>query len=226
MKAMILAAGRGSRMGILTDKIPKPLLKINGKALIQYTVENLVSAGFRDIVINIAYLGSQIIDTLGDGQQFGATLVYSDEGKHALETAGGIINALPLLGKNPFVVINSDVVCDYPLAKLKLQPLKLAHLILVKNPDFHLQGDFSLAANGSLSSIGDNRYTYSGIGLYDPKLFINYRIDKLKLGAILKAATHKGGVSGEKFKGLWMDIGTPQRLQVLDNYYTRLDSIY
>ncbi|MDQ7089346.1 MAG: nucleotidyltransferase family protein [Methylococcales bacterium] len=219
MKAMILAAGRGDRMRPLTDKTPKPLLKVNGKPLIQYTIENLVKAGFKEIIINVAYLGVQIIEMLGKGHQFGATITYSDEGSQGLETAGGIIKALPLLGNQPFIVINSDIACDFPLEKLKQQSLKLAHLILVNNPEFHLEGDFSLAENGKLGTIESNRYTFSGIGLYHPKLFENYGNNTLKLGPILKEAANKGDVSGEKFEGLWVDIGTPERLQVVNDHY-------
>lgn len=219
MKAMLLAAGRGDRMRPLTDRIPKPLLKVNGKPLIQYSIENLVQAGFKEIVINVAYRGSQIIEALGNGQQFGAKIVYSNEGEHGLETAGGIINALPLLGQQPFIVINSDITCTFPLEKLRTQPLKLAHLVLVENPEFNLRGDFSLASNGQLSTAHYNRYTFTGIGLYHPKLFENYPIEKRKLGPILKSAADAGDVSGEKFNGLWMDIGTPQRLEALGNYY-------
>jgi len=217
---MILAAGRGERMLPLTKNTPKPLLKVNGKVLIQYSIEKLVNAGFKEIVINVAYLGSQIMETLGNGQQFGARIIYSDEGEQGLETAGGIIKALPLLGEKPFIVINSDIVCDFPLEKLKQQPVKLAHLILVDNPKFHLTGDFSLAADGLLSTDSHNRYTFTGIGLYDPKLFKNYKLNTLKLGPILKGAAAKGYISGDKFTGLWMDIGTPQRLQELENYYS------
>jgi MurNAc alpha-1-phosphate uridylyltransferase len=219
MKAMILAAGRGDRMRPLTNTTPKPLLKVNGKPLIQYSIEKLVNAGFKEIVINVAYLASQIIETLGDGHQFGAKIVYSDEGEQGLETAGGIINALPLLGQKPFIVINSDIACEFPLEKLRSQPLTLAHLILVDNPEFNLKGDFSLATSGHLSTANYNRHTFTGIGLYHPKLFENYPINKLKLGPILKTAADAGEVSGEKFKGLWMDIGTPQRLEALGDYY-------
>ncbi len=216
MKAMILAAGRGDRMLPLTKNTPKPLLKVNGKSLIQYNIEKLVNAGFKDIVINVAYLGLQIMNSLGNGKQFGATIAYSNEGEQGLETAGGIIKALPLLGDKPFIVINSDIICHFPLERLRKQRLTLAHLILVDNPEFHLDGDFSLATNGLLSTAHDNRYTFTGIGLYNPKLFENHEINKLKLGPILKDAADKGYVSGEKFMGLWMDIGTPQRLQELE----------
>jgi MurNAc alpha-1-phosphate uridylyltransferase len=220
MKAMILAAGRGERMGLLTDNVPKPLLKVKGKPLIQYTIENLVHAGFEEIVINVAYLATQIMDTLGNGHQWGANIVYSNEGDQALETAGGIIKALPLLGEQPFIVTNSDIACDFPLASLRQRSLKLAHLVLVDNPDFHSQGDFALADNGILSNTGTYCYTFSGIGLYHPKLFMHYDLAKLKLRYILKSAANTGEMSGEKFTGFWMDIGTPQRLQALNDKYS------
>jgi MurNAc alpha-1-phosphate uridylyltransferase len=219
MKAMILAAGRGDRMKPLTDHIPKPLLTVNGKPLIQHAIENLVKAGFKDIVINVAYLSTQILSTVGDGQQWGAKIVYSDEGKTGLETAGGIIKALPLLGDAPFLGINSDIICDYPLETLTQKTIKLAHLILVENPEFHREGDFSLAEDGHLSTGQKNRHTFSGIGVYHPKLFENQGKGKLKLGPILKAAADNRQVSGEKFTDLWMDIGTPQRLKDVNDYY-------
>ena len=219
MKAMILAAGRGNRMKSLTNHTPKPLLKVQGKPLIQHTLENLANAGFNEIVINIAYLGAQIRDFLGDGHQFGVRIVYSDEGAEGLETAGGIIKALPLLGTQPFLVINSDIIYDYPLKTLRYRRIDRAHLVLVENPEFHQEGDFSLAKDGYLSTADDNRYTFSGIGIYHPKLFENCAAGKLKLGPILKAAADNGQVSGERFRGLWMDIGTPERLQEVDEYF-------
>lgn len=216
---MILAAGRGERMRPLTDTVPKPLLKAGGKPLIEYGIEKLVAAGFDELVINVAHLGAQIMETLGDGKRFGANIVYSNEGEKGLETAGGIIKALPLLGEEPFLVINSDIACDFPLAKLKRQSFKLAHLVLVENPGYHPEGDFSLGDDGQLGIAGHNRHTFCGIGVYDPKLFFELESGTVKLGPILKAAADKGLVSGEKHEGLWMDIGTPERLQELEDYY-------
>jgi MurNAc alpha-1-phosphate uridylyltransferase len=224
MKAMILAAGRGDRMRPLTDTIPKPLLKVAGKPLIQYTIENLVAAGFTELVINVAYLGQQIMQGLGDGSQFGASIVYSDEGAEGLETAGGIIQALLLLGTAPFLVVNSDVACDFPLAQLKQAPQGLAHLVMINNPEHHSQGDFGLSSDGKLTIEGEPKYTFSGIGVYHPELFANLPTGKLKLRPVLEQAMQKGLVSGEKFSGFWMDIGTQQRLQTLDNYYQTLFS--
>lgn len=216
MKAMILAAGRGDRMRPLTDTVPKPLLKVAGKPLIQYTIENLVIAGFCELVINVAYLGEQIIQTLGDGSQFGAKIVYSPEGEEGLETAGGIIHALPLLGSEPFLVLNSDVACDFPLASLKQAPKGLAHLVFIPNPEHHPEGDFALGADGIMSVTGENKCTFSGIGVYKPELFAGVPEGKLKLRPVLEQAMAAGLISGEKFSGFWMDIGTAERLQALE----------
>ena len=212
MKAMILAAGRGDRMRPLTDTVPKPLLKAAGKALIQYTIEKLVAAGFTELVINVAYLGEQIIQTLGDGSQFGAQIVYSREAE-ALETAGGIIQALPLLGCEPFLVVNSDVACDFPLETLKESPKGLAHLVFMPNPEHHPNGDFSLDNQGIVHLDGENKSTFSGSGVYKPELFAGIPEGKLKLRPVLENAITQGLISGEKFSGFWMDIGTVERLR-------------
>jgi N-acetyl-alpha-D-muramate 1-phosphate uridylyltransferase len=219
MKAMILAAGRGDRMRPLTDTTPKPLLKVAGKPLIQYTIEKLVSAGFTELVINVAYLGEQIMQTLADGRQFGASIVYSNEGAEGLETAGGIIQALPLLGSKPFLVINSDIACDFPLEKLKHKVLTgLAHLVFIPNPKHHANGDFCLDVNGTVHLSGEPKLTFSGIGIYHPQLFADLPYGKLKLRPVLEQAIEQSLVSGEKFNGFWMDIGTPQRLEDLTDF--------
>ena len=219
MKAMILAAGRGERMRPLTDSIPKPLLLVAGKPIIQYTIEQLVSAGFNDIVINIAHLGQQIKQVLGNGKQLNATITYSDEGETALETAGGIIHALPLLGKKPFLVINGDIANDYPFHSLLHKKIDLAHLVLIENPEHHPEGDFYLADNQLLATQGQPTLTYSGIGLYHPDLFKYTEPGKIKLAPLLRKAMSTQRISGEKFSGFWMDIGTPERLQELDKQY-------
>jgi N-acetyl-alpha-D-muramate 1-phosphate uridylyltransferase len=215
MKAMILAAGRGERMRPLTDHTPKPLLKAAGKALIEYTIENLAAAGFGEIVINIAHLGEQIKDYCGNGKRWNVSIVYSDEGETALETAGGIAKALPLLGDKPFLVLNADIVCDYSLAGLRTKAIDLAHLVMINNPPHNPEGDFSLNASGLLSEQGSNKLTFSGIGVYHPKLFENIPVAPLKLRPVLNAAMQLQRISGEKFSGLWMDIGTPERLQTV-----------
>ncbi len=221
MKVMILAAGRGERMRPLTDAIPKPLLLAADKPIIQYTIEQLVAAGFSEIVINIAHLGQQIKQTLGSGGQFGASIVYSDEGESSLETAGGIINALSLLGNEPFLVVNGDIANNYDFSQLKNKKIDLAHLVLIPNPGHHPNGDFHLSTNGlaSVTGKGQPSLTYSGIGLYNPELFDNTAPGKTKLAPLLRQAMTQNRVTGEKFNGFWMDIGTPQRLIDLDYYY-------
>ncbi len=217
---MILAAGRGERMRPLTDHTPKPLLTTAGKPLIEYTIERLVANGFNDIVINHARLGLQIEERLGNGNRFGADISYSPEGEQALETAGGIINALHLLGDGAFLVVNGDIATDFPFADLKNLPVDLAHLVLVDNPAHNAQGDFGLNRSGLVVSNGtEQRLTFSGIGLYSPELFNNTPAGISKLAPLLRLAIANGRVSGQKMNGFWMDIGTPERLQELDFYY-------
>jgi MurNAc alpha-1-phosphate uridylyltransferase len=216
MKAMILAAGRGERMRPLTDHTPKPLLKVGGKPLIAWHLKRLAAAGFQDIVINHAHLGEQIESALGDGSQWGVRIQYSPE-KIALETAGGIANAMPLLGNAPFLVVNGDVYTDIDFGTLKLVPPNLAHLVMVNNPPQHAAGDFALSS-GKLSADGTEKLTFSGIGIYQPSLFASIvRGDAAKLAPLLKAAMAQGLVSGSHHRGAWHDIGTPERLQALDS---------
>ncbi|MEQ1637397.1 MAG: N-acetylmuramate alpha-1-phosphate uridylyltransferase MurU [Methylococcales bacterium] len=221
MKAMILAAGRGERMRPLTDHTPKPLLTAAGKPIIEYTIMQLVAAGFTDIVINTAHLGEQLPATLGNGERWGANLAYSHEGEQALETAGGIINALPLLGEQPFLVVNGDIATDYDFAKLLNLPVALMHLVLISNPPHHPQGDFHLAENGQLSSDKGPKLTFSGIGIYHPDCFRHQPAGIRKLLPVIQQAIHDNKASGENFKGFWMDIGTPERLQELHLHYSQ-----
>jgi MurNAc alpha-1-phosphate uridylyltransferase len=220
MKAMILAAGRGERMRPLTDHVPKPLLPFAGRTIIEHTIIQLVSAGFHDIIINHAHLGGQIEEKLGTGHQHGASIRYSPEGEQALETAGGIINALPLLGDEAFLVVNGDIATDFPFAELKNRTIDLAHLVLVDNPEHHPQGDFGLDSAGKVIKNNAQQFTFSGIGLYRPELFFKTPPGVSKLGPLLLQAIANQHVSGQKYNGFWMDIGTPQRLQELDFYYT------
>ena len=253
MKAMILAAGRGERMRPLTDHTPKPLLQVGGKPLIVWHIERLVRAGITEIIINHAHLGAQIEAALGDGSQFGAQIRYSPEAT-ALETAGGIANALPLLNAplpsiplpegegsmlpspsgrgargegTPFAVINSDIYCDYDFAQLPAHAATLnasgdiAHLVLVDNPAHHPNGDFLLNNDRVISSALSTQHsalTFSGIGLYQPALFAHIpRGAKAPLAPLLRAQIAQGKVSGEHYTGCWVDVGTPQRLEELDN---------
>jgi MurNAc alpha-1-phosphate uridylyltransferase len=223
---MILAAGRGERMRPLTDTTPKPLLKVAGQCLIEYHIHSLVAAGFTDIVINLAYLGEQIVETLGDGQHYGIRLHYSYEGSQALETGGGILHALPLLGNSPFLVVNGDIWTDYPFHQLREQPLSgLAHLILVNNPPHNLPGDFHLQEL-QIDSQKTPRLTFSGIGIYHHDLFKNCRPGRFSIVPLLRNAMLEKKVTGEHYQGQWLDIGTPQRLQQLEylmvNYSLRI----
>jgi len=218
MKAMILAAGRGERMRPLTAHTPKPLLSVAGKPLIQYHVENLVSAGFRELVINVSWLGEQIVDFLGDGSRWGCTIAWSRE-VEPLEAAGGMIQALDLLGDEPFALVNGDIWSDFPLVSLARRGLvaeQLAHLVLVDNPPQHPDGDFALDAGGQLVTGGAPRLTYSGVGIYRAAFFAGAVPGKQPLLPFLRRGIAAGRVSGEHFRGRWHDVGTPQRLAELD----------
>jgi len=218
MKAMILAAGRGERMRPLTDHTPKPLLPVAGKPIIEHTINQLVSAGFTDIVINHARFGDQIEDYLGNGAKLGVTIAYSPEGDEPLETAGGIVNALPLLGEGVFLVVNGDIATNFPFTGLKTVKVELAHLVLVNNPAHHTQGDFGIGIDGHVTEHDDQRFTFSGIGLYHPNLFDKTQPGKSKLAPLLRDAMKENKVTGQHFAGFWMDIGTPERLQELDSH--------
>jgi MurNAc alpha-1-phosphate uridylyltransferase len=220
MRAMILAAGRGERMRPLTDHTPKPLLQAGGKPLIVWHIERLVRAGIIDLVINHAHLGTQIEQALEDGSRFGAHIRYSSEGT-ALETAGGIAFALHLLGDQPFAVVNGDVYCDYDFVQLPLLAAKLqqnqnsAHLVLVDNPVHHPNGDFGLDALRVTETAP--KLTFSGIGLYRREMFAHIpRGTKAPLAPLLREQIALGKVSGEHHRGVWIDVGTPQRLEELD----------
>ncbi len=213
---MILAAGRGERMRPLTDCTPKPLLPVAGQALIEYHIEALVKAGFKELVINYAYLGEQIVAALGNGQRWGINILYSPELAGALETGGGIFNALPLLGDAPFVVINGDIWTDYDLTHLTISKHKLAHLLLVDNPEHNSDGDFLLSNDRLCREGAGKRLTYSGISVYQPALFAECKPGAFPLAPILKTAMAQGRVSGEHYTGKWVDVGTPQRLEELN----------
>lgn len=220
MKAMILAAGRGERMRPLTDTTPKPLLRAGGKMLIEYHIEALLRAGIDDIVINHAHLGAQIEAALGDGSRHGIRIQYSPEPEGALETGGGIYQALPLLGDGPFLVVNGDIWTDFNYAWLPRDFTGLAYLVLVDNPPHHLHGDFCLN-NGRVGNCADGaRLTFSGIGLYRAALFADCEAGKpplkFPLAPLLRTQMAAGQVSGMHFTGRWLDIGTPERLAELD----------
>jgi len=217
MKAMILAAGRGERMRPLTDHTPKPLLQVGGNALIEWHVERLAQAGYNDIVVNHAHLGSQIEAYLGNGANWGVSIQYSREAT-ALETAGGIAYALPILGLEPFLVVNGDVYIEMDFASLRqsLSNNKLAHLVMVDNPPQHPKGDFAYD-DGKLALIGDDMLTFSGVGVYHPDLFAGVvQGEPAKLAPLLKQAIAEDRLTAEHHVGIWHDIGTPERLTSLD----------
>lgn len=224
MKAILLAAGRGERMRPLTDVTPKPLLDAGGRSLIEWQIRRLAAAGIREIAVNVSHLGGQIVTALGEGHAFGVRIRYSDE-PTALETAGGIALALPLLGEHCFVATNADIYCDFDYSRLvdvaramasESGPTTAAHLVLVPNPDHHPQGDFVLGPAGRLVDGDGERLTFSGIGVYRPEFFASIVPgERRALGPMLHAAVARGEITGEMHRGLWMDIGTPERLEQL-----------
>ncbi len=235
MKAMILAAGLGNRMRPLTDHTPKPLLCASGKPLIEYHLENLRRAGIREVIINLAYLGEKIRTHLGDGQQFGLKIIYSTE-PEPLETGGAILHARDLLGEETFLLINGDVWCDLEFAQFIQQPIventlaesQLGHLLLVPNPEFHPQGDFALASDGLLLNDPEKnhqrRFTFGGISLLKPELITRYpdKRQKFPLVEVLRRAINNEYLTGQVHQGHWSDVGTPARLQELENYLSHL----
>jgi len=223
MRAMILSAGRGERMRPLTDKIPKSLLEVNGKPLIQYHVENLVQSGIVDIVINHAVFGDQIEDCLGDGKYWDARIVYSPEDDEPLDTAGGIVKALPLLGGESFLTVNADIWTDFSFQQFsglrrdrsdEDSSNRLAHIILVDNPAHNLQGDFSLDGDMVLNE-GEPMLTFSGISIFTPEFFEDCSTGNASLAPMIRQAAAQGQVTGSHYRGEWRDIGTPERLQAL-----------
>lgn len=218
MKAMILAAGRGSRMQTLTDNIPKPLLKVGDKTLIDHQINALVKAGFQHIVINTGYLGEQIITHCGDGSHYHPTLKidYSIEPQQALDSGGGIKKALSLLGDKPFLLTNADIFTDFDYCSLKHKTFDSAHLVLVNNPDFKAIGDFSLHDHLVTNT---PEFTFAGISLIDPKILAEFGEGTYSIVPILRQLIDADKVSGEIYQGLWLDVGTPKRLNVANTFY-------
>jgi len=212
VRAMILAAGRGERMRPLTDSVPKPLLPLAGRPLIEYHLEALGAAGIREIVVNLAWLGSMIREALGDGRRFGVHIRYSDEGEAALETGGGIFKALPLLGDEPFLVVSGDIRTDYPFAAQlgRLAAQDVAHFVLVPNPPYHPTGDFALSADRVM--LDGERLTYANIGVFRPEFFAGCTPGKFALAPLMRRWVSAGRVSGELYAGRWHNIGTPEEL--------------
>ncbi|GGA85741.1 mannose-1-phosphate guanylyltransferase [Arenimonas soli] len=227
MKALVFAAGKGERMRPLTDTTPKPLLPVRGKPLIAWHLEKLAALGVHDVVVNTSWLAEAFEPALGQGERWGLRLHYSHEGPEPLETGGGMLHALPRLGSEPFLAVNADIWCDYDFARLPREPAGLAHLVLVDNPAHNPEGDFALLDDGSMQPAGHQRLTFSGIGLYRPALFANWRSvigaaagaelepPRFRLAPLLRAAMRAGQVTGEHHRGTWTDVGTPERLAAL-----------
>jgi MurNAc alpha-1-phosphate uridylyltransferase len=218
MRAMILAAGRGTRMGQLTDELPKPLIPISGKTLIEHQIERLRCAGIHELVINLAYRGAQIREHLGNGKSLGVSIDYAEEPEDAFETGGGIAAALDLLGDEPFAVANSDVWTNFDFSTLTA-PVGAAHLVLVPNPSHNPKGDFCLS-NGVIGDVGES-LTFSGIGVYKPALFAGKHPPRFPLGPLLVDAARRREVSAERFTGCWIDVGTPARLDLVKDIVRR-----
>lgn len=209
--AMILAAGRGERLRPLTDRVPKALIEVGGRTLIDANLERLARAGIGRVIVNLGWLGEMIAARIGDGAQYDLQVVYSPEYEQVLETGGGIARALPLLGSAPFWVLNADVHTDFTLPALELQAVDLAHLVLVPTPEDKSRGDFDLV-DGRVRNATEPAYTYSGIGLYRPELFAGAGKGRFPLAPLLVAAAERGHLTGQAYRGLWEDVGTPERL--------------
>ncbi len=229
MRALIFAAGLGERMRPLTDHTPKPLLAVAGRPLIEWHLQRLAALGIGEVVINTSWLAGQFPQQLGDGSRWGLRLHFIDEGTVPLETGGGMLNALPLLGDAPFIAVNGDIWSDFDFARLPAAPAGLAHLVMVDNPDHHPHGDFILGNDGLLRDTGDlPRLTFSGIGLYHPAVLQGWQAvigdaegsrdtpPRFRLAPLLRAAMTDAAVSGQQHHGHWTDVGTPLRLQQLE----------
>lgn len=226
-RALVFAAGKGERMRPLTDVTPKPLLEVRGRPLIAWHLEKLAAMGVTDVVVNISWLADRFAPALGDGSRWGLRLHYSHEGAEPLETGGGMLHALPLLGDAPFIAVNGDIWTDYDFADLPAEPQGLAHLVLVDNPAHNPAGDFAIEG-GRVLTAGESRLTFSGVGVYRPALLANWRPiigtsagadlapPRFKLAPLLRAAMRADEVSGEHFRGAWTDVGTPERLAELN----------
>jgi MurNAc alpha-1-phosphate uridylyltransferase len=222
---MILAAGRGERMRPLTDTAPKPLLPAGGKPLIQFHIEALRAAGVTDIVINLAWQGAMLRDSLGDGSRFDVQLHYTDEGSEALETGGGIFNALHLLGEKPFIVVSGDIWTDFPMQTLRARLTKpdVAHFVMAPNPDFHPRGDFALT-DGRVREGERQRYTYANIAVLTREFFADCQPGKFPLVPVMRRWIREDRVSGELYEGEWRNVGTPAQLNDLNEYLARVSA--
>ena len=215
---MILAAGRGTRMRPLTERVAKPLLKIRNTTLIEHNLMQLKSAGIDEVVINVSYLADQIKQALGDGERYGVKIRYSDESAQLLGTGGGIRRALKILGDSPFLVISGDVWTDYPFEQLITKQTRGAHLVLVDNPSYHPLGDFALEGQYVARKEAE-KYTFGCIGVFHPEMFLAHQEDVFPLSAVLDHAIDSGHVTGEHYSGVWFNVGTPEELLNVERFY-------
>ena len=214
MRAMILAAGRGERLRPLTDKIPKSLVEVRGESLLERHLDNVHTAGIRTVVINLGWLGDQVVERLGSGERYGLEIIYSQEGDDILETGGGIHKALPTLGTDPFLVVNADIYTDMPVPALQLDDSHLGHLVMVPTPDYRDHGDFDID-DGLIRNGESAAYTFSGVAIYRPEFFDGCEAGRFPLAPMLREAADRGQLSGSLYEGLWADVGTPERLAAL-----------
>jgi len=216
MSAMILAAGRGERLRPITDSMPKALVEVNGVSLLERHLQRLADAKIKTVVINLGWLGEQIAERIGSGQQYGLQVVYSPEYDNILDTGGGIKRAMPLLEKAPFWIINADVYTDMHLPNIKLNPESLAHLVLVPTPAHKAAGDFELR-DGKVRNSDTQDLTYSGMAFYRPEFFAISTVGRFSVVPLLREAADDGLIEGSLYEGVWEDVGTPERLQKLND---------
>jgi len=215
MRAMILAAGRGERLRPLTDTVPKSLVEVRGRSLLERHLQSLQDAGIRNVVINLGWLGEKIVERVGSGARFGLEVVYSEEGDNVLETGGGIHRALPFLGDDPFLVVNADIFTDMPVPEPGLGPGTSAHLVLVPKPAFREHGDFDLC-DDRVRNAEDASLTFSGVAIYRPEFFAGCEPGRFPLAPLLREAADAGQLSGSLYEGRWEDVGTQERLNKLN----------
>jgi MurNAc alpha-1-phosphate uridylyltransferase len=215
MKAMLLAAGRGERLRPITDSLPKALVPVGGRPLIVWHLLALARVGIREVIVNTSWLGEQLHAALGDGHRFGVSITWSDEGPVPLETGGGILRAVPLLGPEPFLAVNADIWTDIDFARVRLEPQALAHLVLIENPPHNPRGDFALEGGRVIGEAGE-RFTYSGVGLYRPEFFAGCTEERFPLLPLLNRAIAAGRVTATLHRGQWCDVGTVERLASLE----------
>ena len=211
MRAMILAAGRGERLRPLTDTIPKSLVEVRGKSLLERHLEHVQAAGIRTVVINLGWLGDKIVERIGSGSDYGLEVIYSQEGEDILETGGGIHKALPRLGADPFLVINADVYTDMPVPAVQLDDDHLGHLVMVPTPNYRDHGDFNIE-QGLIRNSDEAAYTFSGVAIYRPEFFDGCEAGRFPLAPLLREAADRRQLSGSLYTGTWADVGTPERL--------------